>query len=625
MKEKQEVSADNGFKRVDFIHGIPPWLFWILASLLLVVVARFAFGTMFDNRLTNWDDDAAIELNKDIRDFSPAGIKKLFTRPVFNAYLPLYMLSYAANLKMAGGIDGLEDNLRIFLETNFLLHVLCALLLGAILQHTFHNRLFSCATALIFVCLPVNTEAVVWLSARKETLSLFFFLLSLYFFIRFLEIENYRGRGLAYVVALLAALAAMLSKGNTIILPLILVLYHLCFRTQGGDSLMGHIRKIMVKAHYHMAFMLMMIIMTFVHLAVAKNQGAISNIAADSHILERLTTSAGIFLEYIYSFFIPSGLSPDYPVVLGQGIMPMQVAGIIILAMLPFVLYFSFNWNRMLFFVICWFLITLAPYSNLLPTSIMKADRYLYIASIAYCMLFGYMVTLIWYASREKKYTKPIAAVILLCTVAFNTAATRQYADTWQDSRQLWSRVLKLFPANIKARFNLAKHYSAGQRWLMARNELEIALRFGKQDFLTPSVANELAFLYIKDGAFKQAIDLLDSVLPEDIEIPADDNYRAAYARLLNSRGQAFEGLWILEKAFADYQQALHLSRQITRFPPRTELEKVYAFNLGQLSGRMHRFNVAEESLRNCLQIDDADRCPPPQPHGGRNVGRILY
>lgn len=92
-------------------------------------------------------------------------------------YRPLIMLSYYGNYLLAGA------NPAVFHATNLLLHILNACLLYVV-SHFFlksfqWRRCGALMAALLFALTPLNSEAVVWVSARTDLLCCFFFLLAL--------------------------------------------------------------------------------------------------------------------------------------------------------------------------------------------------------------------------------------------------------------------------------------------------------------------------------------------------------------------------------------------------------------------------------------------------------------
>ncbi len=120
--------------------------------------------------------------------------------------------------------------------TNLLLHIASALLIWAILPQLRIPGAFL--AAFLFAVHPVNVEAVAWISQRKDLLALFFFLLSIFWYLKADELFPHDGESLSaqpqtpdsrsaaekwYRLSLLAFVLAMLSKGSPAMLPVILL------------------------------------------------------------------------------------------------------------------------------------------------------------------------------------------------------------------------------------------------------------------------------------------------------------------------------------------------------------------------------------------------------------------
>src|SRR5258708_39177890 len=101
---------------------------------------------------------------------------------------------------------------------NLLLHIAASLLLWLILLRLQIPGAYL--AALLFAVHPVNVESVAWIAQLKNTLSLLFFLLSIWCYLK--RDNNACNRW--YWLSLFAFLAALLSKGSAAILPLVLLL-----------------------------------------------------------------------------------------------------------------------------------------------------------------------------------------------------------------------------------------------------------------------------------------------------------------------------------------------------------------------------------------------------------------
>jgi len=108
---------------------------------------------------------------------------------------------------------------------NVLLHGFCAVLLWRVLRSVRVQGAWLGAA--LWALHPVQVESVAWITEMKNTESGLFFLLSIFFFVRWLrakELESPTGDGWSYPLTLLFAVLAMVSKSSTVILPVVLCL-----------------------------------------------------------------------------------------------------------------------------------------------------------------------------------------------------------------------------------------------------------------------------------------------------------------------------------------------------------------------------------------------------------------
>jgi len=175
-----------------------------------------------------WDDKYFISENQNILSqgflkrflFSPFGGAEGFDENSPRAgqsrqfYRPLTSLSYWLDFQVWG------LNPAGFHLTNILLHVLNSILLFILLLRLGFGRTVSFSGALLFSIFPAHFENVSWISGRTDLLSFFFAALSLLFFLEFLEKRGF----FRLTVSSLLYLAALLSKENIILFPLLVLL-----------------------------------------------------------------------------------------------------------------------------------------------------------------------------------------------------------------------------------------------------------------------------------------------------------------------------------------------------------------------------------------------------------------
>jgi tetratricopeptide (TPR) repeat protein len=131
-----------------------------------------------------------------------------------STYRPLYWMSFALDRRIWGVAAG-------FHLTNLILHWLNGTLVFLLLRRLRVAPLTAAVAALLWLGLPINTEAVAWVSGRGYLLCTFFVLLALVFADGYLR----KPRSWALLAAYFAAaLAALLShEEGVLILPLTLL------------------------------------------------------------------------------------------------------------------------------------------------------------------------------------------------------------------------------------------------------------------------------------------------------------------------------------------------------------------------------------------------------------------
>src|SRR5882762_2256720 len=144
-------------------------ILWITALYTPAVTAGFV----------SYDDAPQIVQNPSLS--SLAGSLQYFQSPVSFAsdlrgsggsfYRPLFWLSLAIDEKLWG------LNPVAFHLTNVLLHWLSGLFLFLLLRRLHISSLSSALTSLLWICLPINSEAVAWISGRPYCLAACFLLL----------------------------------------------------------------------------------------------------------------------------------------------------------------------------------------------------------------------------------------------------------------------------------------------------------------------------------------------------------------------------------------------------------------------------------------------------------------
>ena len=181
---------------------------WLWGAVLVLAVF-LAYTPMFWAGYI-WDDVRVVATNPVI--VGPLGLKEIWTTQAADI-CPLTLTTFWAGYHL-WGLDPLPFHLL-----NVALHAASAVLLWQVL------RLLRIPGAWLGAAMwalhPVEVESVAWITELKNTQSGFFYLLTIFFFVRSL-VSNAASRR-DYSLALLCAVLAMASKSSTVVLPLVLL------------------------------------------------------------------------------------------------------------------------------------------------------------------------------------------------------------------------------------------------------------------------------------------------------------------------------------------------------------------------------------------------------------------
>lgn len=187
------------------------------AALLLAITLIAYIPALFSGYI--WDDDSYLTANPVLR--HPDGLRLTWTHLRANPqYYPMVFTMFWLEMR-AWGLHPFGYH-----AVNVLLHAASAILLWRLLRRL--EVPWAWLAAAIFAVHPVHAESVAWITERKNTLSLLFYLAALSAYLRFSPLsgatEPQPRRWSWYPIALLLFAAALLSKTVTCSLPAALVL-----------------------------------------------------------------------------------------------------------------------------------------------------------------------------------------------------------------------------------------------------------------------------------------------------------------------------------------------------------------------------------------------------------------
>ena len=203
-------------------HVSPRRIFAILFLLGILVYANAIFHPFVH------DDIVFIKENPHIADFD---LKKIFLNTaspdkeisIINTYYrPLLEFFYRLPYQFAGLNPYMYHffNIVIHICNSYLLFLCTNLVLKK-------KQMYAFIVSVLFLIHPVQTEAVACISGISNLIYVFFCLASFYYYLLYRQI-NSRSWWL-YVMSLITFILALLSKEQSIVLPILIVGYEWCF------------------------------------------------------------------------------------------------------------------------------------------------------------------------------------------------------------------------------------------------------------------------------------------------------------------------------------------------------------------------------------------------------------
>jgi Tfp pilus assembly protein PilF len=417
---------------------------------------------------------------------------------------------------------------------NLLLHIINGFLAYLILRNTFRTDLFSNPAAaigsnshdviallssLLFVCHPIQTHAVTYITSRFVLLATFFFLLSLFLYISSRISTTAGKRHVLYAAALVSAAAAMVTKEFTFTLPIVIVLYDLVFLSRSTPE------RIKTLAPFSLTLFIIPALV-FIQQGTLHSLDSTMRVitAADVSQISRsdyLLTQFRVIITYIRLLFFPVNQSIDHDVPVYHSLfqLPVFASFTVLLTLISMAVYLCFVSGKarkypalkVLSFGILWFFITLSVESSIIPLGELIAEYRVYLPSIG--MIVAFVSLAVFVTERSPAPKNPNKTVIaVFCALALIIFVVTTYVrnTVWKDEITLWENAVKNSPALVRPRQNLGMYYSMRGRLEDARNEFMTALKLDPNNF---ELHNNLGIVFKKLRDYDRAIQEFQTVM----------------------------------------------------------------------------------------------------------------
>ena len=198
----------------------PPVLIaFLVAAVLLVYGRTIAF------EFVEFDDGVTVYENPGLTPVTTDGLKDFWAKPYRGIYAPVTFSIYAVesliSLRTTPDAAGRAMSPLPFHAGNVLAHIVCVLLVFAILRALIAHELAAFFGALVFALHPIQVETVAWITQMRGLVAFAFGLASIWFYIRARRKDAIAWPG--YAAATLSFVLALLSKPAAAAIPLVVL------------------------------------------------------------------------------------------------------------------------------------------------------------------------------------------------------------------------------------------------------------------------------------------------------------------------------------------------------------------------------------------------------------------
>jgi len=518
-----------------------------LVIIFLIVASCIAYSRTLGNGFVNLDDNAYIYENSNIKSgITPESIKWAFTETYFY-WQPLTRLSHISDWSLFGDYAGGHHFISL------LFHISVALILFLFLNKMTKDLWLSAFATAFFTLHPLRVESVAWAAERKDVLSMFFGLASLYAYACYTE----SSRLLKYFYCLILFVFSLMAKPLFVTLPFILLLMDYWPLGRWDDVLKKErVTATPSKNRFHpmsrilgekVPFIVVTIIFSIVTLWAQNKSGAVISMANQSFVA-RITNAIISYVSYLGKTFWPVDLAVFYPCQYPFPLWQISASCFVLIGMTVFVIY-AVKKLPFLFVGWFWYLGTLIPVIGLVQVGKQAmADRHTYLPSIGIAMMLVWGVSSLF---RRNDNNKKILFTMGIAVMTILTLLTWRQCMYWENTFELYNHAIRVTKNNFFAYKGRGMEYYLRGRHQQAIEDYNMAIR------LMPSEAetyNNRGAAYGSLAKYERAIEDFN----QTIRLNPD------HANAYFNRGFAYSYLGQDQQAIQNYDMAIRLKPDYT-------------------------------------------------------------
>lgn len=498
-----------------------------------------------------------------------------FTTTHAGNWHPLTWISHMVDCQIFGVEPGWHH------ISNIVFHIANTILLFIVFRRMTDGVWQSAFIAALFAFHPLHVESVAWISERKDVLSTFFWIVTMWYYIGYVHRPSLK----RYLLVAVSFSLGLMSKPMLVTLPFVLLLLDFWplnrFNSQRTNDYKAPIstKTIPRLVFEKTPLFFLAAISSALTIYAQKIGGAVTSL----HVIPlevRIYNALLSYLKYIEKTFFPFKLAVLYPYPTTIHLWKVILSSFILL-MISFIALKTIK--RHPFFLIgwLWYIGTLMPVIGLVQVGRQSiADRYTYIPLIGIFIIIAWGIPAVLGRYRHNFFWITLFAIVLIFHLITLTFKQIGY---WKNPLTLYEQAIKVTDDNFlvhtylgDALYDMGRQKKAIDHYLKA-----VSMR---PEFLDANL--KLAIALTSLGHAEEAVNYYSHVLklkPDWVEV-----------RL--NLGKTYEMLGRMREAISQYSQALEIQ---------PDYDKAH-FYLGVALGKHGNLELAVKHLTTTLHLNPA-------------------
>lgn len=558
----------------------------IAISFFLIILTAAVYWQVQGFDFVNYDDNDYVYDNFHVqKGITLNSIDWAFTNAHASNWHPLTWMSHMLDCQMFGLWPGGHHLTSLFI------HIANALLLFFLFQKMTEDLWQSAFVGALFALHPLHIQSVAWVSERKDVVSAFFWMLTIWAYVRYVR----RPDRAAYVWVLIFFTLGLLSKPMVVTLPFALLLLDYWplnrIRPNGSENNLK-LNVFFVLLREKIPLFLLAAASAGITFYVQQKGGAVQLFDVVS-LADRFYNIPISYILYMIKTVYPFKLAAFYPY---PDVFPWWKVTIAILTLLTGTVLANTVMIRSPYIIVGWLLFigTLVPVIGLVQVGAQSmADRYMYLPMIGLLIIVAWGIPELisnWQHKRFYLGAPAILAVVILSVV------TWKQTGYWKNSVSLFRHAIEVTENNFVAHANLGTVLRKD-----GKNDQAIA-HFRKSLAISPNqpdVYMALGLALDEQGNAEKALACLQK------SVLLDPEYYDAQYNL---------GTFLLKKG--EWDQAIFHLKKATRLDPGSDQAQ---FNLAKAFFQKKQYQFA------LIHAQKAIALSPEHENAHQIAGAILF